>query len=124
MLNRTQYFTLLVIMKRRLLYSGYIYLPQIMTANVTAFSKRAIRNRKFLSKIESSSQYQNLIENKFPELIEAGKDKNIILLLSSLINSKYAIVDYDAQDMYGEELIIQNIDAISDEFLNFLSAFL
>lgn len=124
MLNRTQYFTLLVIMKRRLLYSGYVYLPQIMTANVKAFSKRAIQNRKFLSKIESSSQYQNLIENKFPELIKAGKDKIIILLLSSLINSKYTIVDYDAQDMYGEELIIQNIDAISDEFLNFLSAFL
>lgn len=124
MLNRTQYFTLLVVMKKRLLYSGYVYIPQIITANVSNFSKRIIQNKKFISKIETSPFYQNLIQTKFPEIVDSGRDKHIIGLLSSLINSKYSIVDYDAQDKYGEELIIQNVDTLSDEFLNFLTAYL
>ena len=122
MLSRTQYLQLLVLMKRQLQYHGFSYLPQFMTANIDKLNKRVIQNKKFLSKIEESSTYKNLIENKFPAIRDMeGKEKILIGLLSKLINSNFRIVDFDHPELYGDELEIRNLDTLSDEFLNFLS---
>lgn len=121
MLTRTQYLKLVVLLKRRLQAQGFVYLPQIITGNLTNLNLRVIQNKKFLNKIETSSVYRNLLETKFPALIELGKERLLIGILSSLINSDFTVCDYDSPQHYGEILEIANSDALSDEFLNYLS---
>lgn len=120
MLTRRQYLKLLIIMKKRLQYQGFIYLPQLITANIEGkINNRTIRNNKFFQKIASSAIYEDLLTNKYSTLIERGNDNIVISILSKLINSKFSVVDYDNPDKLGE-MIEVDADLLSDEYINFL----
>ena len=120
-LNRTKYIKLLLMLKKRLQFQGFIYLPSILTANIDGrISSRTIRNTKFLSKIESSSIYQTLINDKYPTLEEIGKGDVILNTLSTIINTKFTFVEYDNPEVIGD-LIELNNDIVSEEFLNYLN---
>jgi hypothetical protein len=121
LLTREQYLRLLVLLKRKLQFQGLVYLPQIITGNVDKLNKRVIQNAKFLSKIENSTIYQSLVNEKFSTLEELNKSNMILGLLSTIINTKFTIVDYDNPDKIGESLEILNPDILSDEFLHFLN---
>lgn len=121
LLTRKQYLKLLVLLKRRLQFQGLIYLPQIITGNVEKLNKRVVQNSKFLAKIENSTIYQTLVEDKFSTLEELNKSNMIIGLLSTIMNSKFTLVDYDMPDRLGEPIEIANTDIVSDEFLSFLN---
>ena len=121
LLNRTQYLKLLIILKKRLQYQKFIYLPQILTSNIeNRLNSRTIRNDKFLTKIESSSIYKSLINDKYSMLNDLNKQDLIISLLSTLLNTTFTFVDYEHPDMTGKVIEIDQ-DAVSDEFLNFLN---
>ena len=120
-LNRTQYLKLLIMLKKRLQYQGFIYFPQILTANMEGrLNSRTIRNDKFLTKIETSSIYQSIITDKYSTLIDVDKSDLILNLLSTIINTTFTFVDYDRPDMLGQTIEL-NQDVVSDEFLNFLN---
>lgn len=119
-LSKHQYFKLIILLKRRLRAQGMIYLPEILTANIEGrLNARTIRNDKFLSKIKASDLYNEIVENKYSELNETGNN-TILNILSTLINTKFRVVDYDNPDKLGE-LIEVNQDVISDEFLSFVN---
>jgi len=121
LLNRTQYLKLLIMLKKRLQYQNFIYLPQILTSNIESrLNSRTIRNDKFLTKIETSSIYQSIISDKYSTLADINKSDMILNLLSTLINTTFTFVDYDRQDMLGKPIEI-NQDIVSDEFLNYLN---
>lgn len=121
LLNRRNYFKLLILLKKRLRLQGMIYLPDILTANIDGrLNARTIRNDKFLTKIESSDLYRSIMENKYSTLESIGKGDIIINTLSTLINTKFTIVDYDNPDRLGETIEV-NQDMISDEFLSFIN---
>lgn len=124
MLNRTNYLRLLIMLKKRLRYHGFVYLPEILTANIIGrINTRTIRNEKFISKIESSAMYQSLISDKYAplkELKEVNKSDVILTTLSTLINTTFAMVDYDNPDACGTPIVVDP-DAVSDEFLQYLS---
>lgn len=123
LLNRTQYFKLLIILKKRLQYQKFIYLPQILTANIESrLNSRTIRNDKFLTKIESSSIYQHILSEKYSTLDDIGKPDMILNLLSTILNTTFTFVDYDHPETLGR-VIELNQDVVSDEFLNFLNQF-
>lgn len=121
MLTRKQYFQLLVMLKKRLQYQGLVYLPQILTGNIVQIKTRLIQNRKFLTKIEHSSVYQALVQEKFSTLGEVNKGNMILGLLSSILNSSFTVVDFNHKDKLGQPIEISNPDILSDEFLTFLN---
>ena len=121
MLNRMQYLTLLVVLKKRLQAQNYVFLPQILTSNIESkLNSRTIRNDKFLTKIKTSSIYQTLIEDKYSTLEDAGKDDLILNILSTLINTTFTFVDYEHPEVLGQAIEV-NQDMISEEFLNYLN---
>lgn len=121
LLTRKQYIKLLVILKKRLQYQSFVYLPQILTSNIESkLNSRTIRNDKFLTKIQTSSIYQYIMENKYSTLNDIGKDDIILKMLSSLLNTTFTFVDYDNQELLGKPIEV-NQDIVCDEFLNFLN---
>lgn len=121
LLTKDQYIRLLVLLKKRLQYQGFVFLPQILSGNIKKLNKRTIQNAKFLNKIENSSVYQTLINEKFSTLEEMGKSNMILNLLSTVLNTVFSFVDYENPDKLGQEIEINNPDILSDEFLNFLN---
>lgn len=120
-LNRKNYLKLLILLKKKLRFQGMVYLPEILTANIDGrLNARTIRNDKFLSKVETSDLYRSIMENKYFTLTDIGKDDIIIGTLSTLINTKFTIVDYDNPKRLGEYIEV-NQDMVSDEFLNYLN---
>jgi len=121
LLNRTQYLKLLIMLKKRLQFQSYVYLPQIISSNVESkLNSRTIRNDKFLTKIQSSAIYQHIIQDKYSALNDIGKEDLIINMLSTLLNTSFTFVDYDNKEALGKTIEV-NQDVISDEFLNFLN---
>lgn len=121
MVNRTQYIKLLIILKKRLYFQEYVYLPEILTANIDGkLNSRTIRNDKFLTKIQTSDIYQSIMTNKYSILHDIGKDDLILKILSRMINTKFTVVNYDHPEQLGETIEV-NQDIISEEFLNFLN---
>lgn len=130
LLNREEYITLLLLLKKRLLLeSGYstresevvetAKLPYILTGNVGAkINTRIIRNNKFISKIHESYLYQDLINNKY-KLLHEIKPDYIISLLSTIINTTFTYVCYEDHSVLGKEIEYSE-DKISDEALFFL----
>lgn len=121
LLTRTQYLKLLIILKHRLQYQGYVYLPQILTSNIESrLNTRTIQNNKFLSKIQTSSIYQAIISDKYSTLQDIDKPHMILNLLSTILNTTFTFVDYDHPNMIGKPIEL-NQDVACDEFLNFLN---
>lgn len=123
MLTKRQYIEIMIILKKKLIYDGYVFLPQIISGNVfNKVNSRVIQNNKFLLKISESDLYHELKTEKYAyvnELKDDGQDI-IIKLLSNLINTKFLFVDFDMQDKLGEIIDIDN-NTLSEEFLKFLS---
>lgn len=119
-LTRTQYMKMMTIIKIMLQSRGMIYLPQILSGNITASNKRIIRNKKFITSIESSSAYENIIKERYSTLIDIGKESLIMNMMSMVVSSSYSIVDYDRPEFLGMELQINPNDLLS-EFLLYLS---
>ena len=120
-LGKIKYTELVILLKKRLQYHGYIYLPQILTANIEGkLNTRTIRNNKFLTKVESSDVYQRLIKDKYSSLEDIGKPSLILNLLSTLLNTPFSFVDYHHLDKLGVTIEIDQ-DKVSDEFLHFIN---
>lgn len=120
LLTRTQFIELMILLKKKLQVQGNIYLPQILTADITKMNTRVIQNSKFLSKIENSSTYQVLIKEKFNTLEELNKSNLILKMLSIAINSTFTYVDYENKDKMGEPIEL-NEDVLADEILSLLN---
>lgn len=124
LITRRQYITLMVLLKRRLQFQQFTYLPQIISANTATLKTRTIKNQRFLTKIKETSAYKQLMNEKFSTLEELGKSELVQELLSTLINSDFVCVDYDAGEINGEPIDLSSAqvqDALCDEFLNFLN---
>ena len=116
-----QYIKLMILMKRRLEFSGYIYLNQLITAQIEGkINNRTIHNSKFIEKVASSTVYQNIRNEKFKTINDVGKGDLIINILSSLINTSFTYVDYDNQELTGKTIEMDH-DILSQEFLDFVN---
>lgn len=121
LINNREHIILMILMKRYLQAYGSYYLPQLLSANVDGkVNKRIIKNNKFLSKIQSSDMYKNLMETKFASLSELDKEKFILEPLSILLNTKFLRVDYDNPELLGEQIQVHQ-DTLCNEYLNYLN---
>ena len=122
-LTRRQYITIMVLLKRRLIAHKYTQIPQLITGNISGkMNNRIIRNSKFLDKLVNDPLYDDLFHDKFIYIDEMANKTNVsaLWIISSLINSKFTLVDYLKPEKLGEEIIINN-DKLCNEFISFLN---
>lgn len=131
LIGRRDYITLLLLLKKKLLIElgyetdeegkiHYASLPYILTGNlVDKVNTRIIRNNKFIAKIEESSTYHDLLNNKY-RLLESIKPDILKQLLSSVVNTRFTYVTYEYPELLGQEIVYPE-DKISDELIFFLS---
>ena len=116
-----EYMDLMVLMKRRLAYNGYIYLSQLISANIVGrVNTRLIHNNRVIERVRKSKTYKNLVDNKYPMLKKAGKEDLILSILSTLINTDFIFCDYDEPEKLGQPIYI-DFDALAQEFLDFVN---
>ena len=117
-----RYMELMILMKRRLAVNGFIFLSQIISANIDGrINNRLIHNNKLLDKIRKTKTYQNIVNNKYSTLEKAGKDDTILAMLSSLVNTDFTLVDYDEPEKMGTPLYC-DFDTLAQEFLEFVNS--
>lgn len=118
--NAKEYVTLLIIMKRILQKSNFIYLDKILTGKIENVNEKKALNKKSLLKIIESDKYRTLIEHKFPNTIFNIMDSNIITkIVATVINNKFTLHSFEDQEHDGEEIKI-NSDIVSEEILRFV----
>jgi len=115
-----QYLILLLILKRVLKKNNFIYLHKILTGRIkNDFSKKAL-NKKYILKVLESKKYQEIINNKFSDAAFSVMDSNIIIkMVSTVLNNKFTIVDYNNPKLLGEEIKIKN-EIVAEEILRFI----
>lgn len=123
LITRRQYITLMVLLKRRLMYDKYIYLPQLISGNIDGkVNTRDIRNSKFINELESDPLYQELKNDTFKYVSAMQTNTDFMTsLLSPFINSKFTFVDYDVPYKIGEEIEILNQYILKKEMSSFLN---
>ena len=96
-------------------------LPYILTGNLEDRSvNRMIRAQKFVDSLEESYKYQRLVDEDYRMLLEIpGKEDSIKAKLSTLVNTKFTYVTYEAPELTGTE-ITYDVESIADELLSFL----
>lgn len=120
-MNIFQHMKLLVVAKRRLTKSGYVQLPYLFSSVTRGrTSMRLLQNTKFTNKLESSSVYDKLMNDKYPTL-NGYKDETVLGIISQVLNNIYTYVEYEHQELTGE-IIEFNEDVISDELMNFIDS--
>lgn len=133
LLRRRDYITLVILLKKKLMAElGYegpvedgevrpVALPYIITGNSSDhINTRVIRNIQFTQKVEDSYTFQHLQDDnhKYLNFIKPDFDMS---LLSSLVNTKYTYVEYENQNLTGQEIVYSD-DKIADEALFFLTS--
>ena len=129
MLTRKEFYTLALILKKKLLEQagydseyedGIAILPYLLTSNLSdeKTSTRIIRNNKYLEKVRSSYLYKSLITAKYSNLIKI-KQNELDRILSIFINTSFTYVTYEKQEATGQKIECGE-DRISDEVLFFL----
>ena len=96
-------------------------LPYILTGNLEDRSvNRMIRAQKFVDSLEESYKYQRLVNEDYKMLLEIpGKEDSIKAKLSTIVNTKFTYVTYEAPELTGTE-ITYDVESIADELLCFL----
>lgn len=101
-------------------YTGRCILPFILTGNTSEIpNMKAVRNSRFIAKIEESPMYRELMRNKYSYLEEI-QPCAIMNILSQIINTQYSLVSYEDKDDLGK-IIDYNEDILADEMIAFFN---
>lgn len=96
-------------------------LPYILSGNLEdRIVNRMVRNSKFVESLENSYKYQRLIGDDYLMLQQIdGKGEFIKSRLSTIINTKFSYVTYEAPELTGKEIEYDE-SQIADELCTFL----
>lgn len=99
----------------------YAALPYILSGNLEdRIVNRMVRNSKFIESLENSYKYQRLVDEDYKMLQEIdGKNDFIKSRLSTIINTKFSYVAYEAPELLGKEILYDE-SQIADELCTFL----
>ena len=99
----------------------YAALPYILSGNLEdRIVNRMVRNSKFIESLENSYKYQRLVNEDYKMLQEIdGKNDSIKSRLSTIINTKFSYVAYEAPELLGKEILYDE-SQIADELCTFL----
>ena len=99
----------------------YAALPYILSGNLEdRIVNRMVRNSKFIESLENSYKYQRLVNEDYKMLQEIdGKNDFIKSSHSTIINTKFSYVAYEAPELLGKEILYDE-SQIADELCTFL----
>lgn len=119
-MNRTQLFKLMIALKKHLTELQFVYLPLLLTSNIEIKNERMKNNQKFIQKVTQSDIYQNMMKNKFSVIAEdESRQKTIIKIISTFLNSKFRLVDFENKDLLDKDLEVAE-DIVSAEVIRFI----
>ena len=132
LITRRQYMTLLILLKKKLLIElgyeedkngsiHYASLPFILTGNlIDRVNTRMIRSNKFMVKLDDNELYNHLITSKY-RMLEEIRPGYIKQIISSLLNTRFSYVTYEAPDLLDQEIFYPE-DKVCNEILIFLDS--
>ena len=119
-IGRRKYIKLLILMKKWLALNGYIYLNQIISANVGGrINNRMIRNNRNIEKAKRTETYNVFEKEKYSTLENSGKEDSILSPLITIMNTQFYFVDYDEPEKLNRPLKF-NFDILEQEWLDFV----
>jgi hypothetical protein len=77
-----------------------------------------IHNNKIIAEIEDTDVYHNLKNERYDALIDMVREDLITMPINEILNSQFSIVDYDADELYGQYMDIDG-DELKQEMLMF-----
>ncbi len=114
-INQEDYIKLIIVAKQMLLDNYMIMLPYILSGRVDKIIGRKVVNKKELVKLESSPNYQLILEKYKNEKIV----KQILSIVATIISSDFSIIDYKNTDIHGKKIEIIP-DLIMEETLMYI----
>ena len=114
-INQEDYIKLIIVAKQMLLDNYMIMLPYILSGRVDKIIGRKVVNKKELVKLESSPNYQLILEKYKNEKIV----KQILSIVATIISSDFSIIDYRNPDIHGKKIEIIP-DLIMEETLMYI----
>lgn len=124
-----KYMDLMIILKRKLQVSGFIYINQIISANVLGKSNsHLVYNSNRFEKLENNPIYKNIENEKYPSLKRVDddvdkkkKNKSFILgPLQTIENTMFGFVDYDEPSKLNK-VISFDYDVLAQEYEDFIN---
>lgn len=110
------YTILAIIAKRRMIRDGYKQMPFLITSAMCGkVSNRMLQNTKYISKLQASDRYKDLMEKDYKALI-GYHDDMIIDDESKILNRVYCFEEYDMPELTGKQICFDE-DIISDEYM-------
>lgn len=117
-LSSDQYVDMMIWCKRKLIQDGYKQLPYLISSNLQGkMSQRLLQNSKFLTKLQQSSTYQNMMNSTYSCLV-GYNDTAPLELISKVVNNVFTYVEYDDPEKTDQQIEFDE-DIISDELMNF-----
>lgn len=119
--SRTEYARLIIIFKRLLERNNFIYLQEFISGRIiNKINEKRTINKKQLLKIIESEKFEYIVKEKFSSVHDLVVESKIIeRYIATLLNTKFAYLDFDNTERNGEE-IKANADILSEEILRFL----
>lgn len=106
----------IMIMKRELFSSNYIYLPYFITGKLDTVNAKTYSKKKIGKLIEQHPSYEDYLD-QYSAAYELLNTEKIFATVRALIANKLYIVDYDHQDCQGKALKDINENTAVDEFI-------
>jgi hypothetical protein len=116
-IKKVDYIKLVIIFKKVLLKHGFVYIPNLLTGNITKIKGRRI-SKKQLEKIEESPRYKKTCE-MYSCVKDTMNSDQLLKIIAILINTPIKVVDYKMRHRLGREIIINNV-IVADETLRFI----
>lgn len=110
------YTILAIVAKRRMIRDGYKQMPFLITSAMCGkVSNRMLQNTKYITKLQSSDRYKDLMEKDYKALI-GYHDDMIIDDESKILNRVYCFEEYEMPELTGKPICFDE-DIISDEYM-------
>lgn len=128
--TRDQFYTLAIILKKRLLIeSGYVgdtgevlsvaALPYILTGNLVGkANNRIIRNNKYLASLDEDEHYKILCNDIYSQMLEIHPDE-IKQCISTLANNTFTYVTPECEELTGH-VVECTAEKVGAELIQFL----
>jgi hypothetical protein len=118
----SDYYKLVMILKSILDVHDFTYLQYLLTSNVNNdHNSKKMINRKQILKIYSSPRYKEIVSDKYNVSMSILENGDVIIKdISILLSGEYTLVDHRYPEYLDKKIIINDKDAVCDEYLRFI----
>ena len=110
---------LLIAAKRMMNQENKKQLAWLLTSNIKGrTSARLLQNNRFTNKLTSDEAYNKLIDDTY-QALKGFREDEVLSIISRVLNNVYTYVEYDNQELTGEEIVF-NEDVAGADIIAFI----